>query len=81
MASLTNEEAYDFLVSAVSILVTLEDSERPDSSAILREVMNCGEATILLGALVALIAENYPSLVTDVDHPVDLASRNFRREH
>lgn len=81
MASLTIEEAHDFLISAVSILVTLEDLERPDGSAILREVMNCGEATVLLGALVALIAENYPSLVDDVEHPVDLASRNFRREH
>lgn len=81
MAALTIEEAHDFLLSAVSILVTLEDLERPDRSAILKEVMNCGEATILLGALVALIADNYPSLVDGVDYPVDLASRNFRREH
>lgn len=81
MAALTEQEAHDFLVSAIVILEQLEDLERPPRYAVPRDVMNCGEVMVLLGALVALIAEHYPATVIGVDHPVDLASRNFRREH
>lgn len=78
---LTSEEAYAFLATAVVVLTQLEDLERPDSYAIPKAVLTCGEVTMLLGALVALIAEIYPETVSEVPHPVDLASRNFRREH
>jgi hypothetical protein len=81
MPALTNEEADDYLRSAISTLVALEDLERPPSRAIPRDVLNCGEAQVLLGALVAMIAEDYPGLVADVPQATDLALRNCRGEH
>lgn len=79
MSALTPQEAEDALVSAVSVLVALEDLERKPSSAVPRDVLNCGEAMVLLGSLVALISQDYPELVSTVPNAVDLASLNFRR--
>lgn len=79
MAALTPLEADELLRAAISVLVSLEDLERPPARAIPRDVLNCGEAQVLLGALVALISETFPALVASVDSPVDLASLNYRR--
>lgn len=78
MTTLTSEEAVTFLESAVAILSQLDDLERKPSSAIPRDVMNCGEAEALLSALVALLASAHPHLVDDNDAIVDLATANFR---
>lgn len=75
---LTPEEADQFLRAAVWILGKLDELERKPASAIPRDVMDCGGARVLLGALVFTIAAAHPRLVEGDDTVADLAAVHFR---
>ena len=79
MSATTPEEADTFIGSAVSICSQIEEMERKPSSAIPRDVMNCGEAITLLSALVALLAEAHPTLLDN--GAADVASLYYRARH
>lgn len=77
----TATEAHCVFEMAVSLLEKIEDldieSRRP-YSPLPRGVFRCGEAGLVVSALVALLAHVYPEAMPN-DEIADLAATHFRR--
>lgn len=80
MRALTPEEAEELFGMAVDALETLDDDSRRPDQSVPRSVLNKGEAMVLLGALVATIAESYPHVSASVN-VLDLAASYYREAH
>lgn len=76
--AISPQEADDFLRAAVVILGRLEEREIAPQRPIPRDVMNAGEAQLLLSALIALAALRFPQLVEEGDKIPDLAALRYR---
>lgn len=67
-ADLTVDEAGLLLAQAVQIMGTLEAvgaHERPDSEPLPRGMLTCGEACLLVPAVIALTLQLFPQLAED----------------